>query len=456
MSGKLTLEALRKAVAENEIDTVLACQVDMQGRLMGKRFHAQFFIDSAWEETHSCNYLQATDMEMETVEGYKSTGWESGYGDYVMKPDLDTLRYIPWLEGTALVLCDVLDHHRHEPVSHFPRAVLKKQIQRLHEHGMSAYMATELEFFLFSDSYESAQKKGYRDLETISAYNEDYHIFQTTKEEEVMRAIRNGLQGADVPVENTKGEACAGQEEVNVRYADALTMADRHVIVKNGCKEIAWAKGKSITFMAKWHDNHAGNSSHIHQSLWSKDGTIPLFYDKTAEHGISDLMRHYIAGLLNHADETTCFLAPAINSYKRFQSGTFAPTKAVWSLDNRTAGYRLCAADTAAIRVECRVGGADLNPYLAIASQIAAGLNGIENKMELERAFVGDAYGGEKLREIPKTLREATVALDQSAMLREAMGDEVIDHYVHAAKWEQFEYDRRVTDWEVNRGFERA
>ncbi len=456
MNGMLTLDELREEVALGAIDTVLACQIDMQGRLMGKRFHAQFFIDNAWQETHSCNYLLATDMEMETVQGYKSTSWEAGYGDYVMKPDLSTLRRTPWLEGTALVLCDMLDHHTHKDVPHSPRAILKKQIARLDALGMKAMMATELEFFLFSDSYETSQAKGYRDLKTVSAYNEDYHIFQTTKEENVMRAIRNGLQGAGVPVENSKGEACSGQEEINVQYSDALTMADRHAIIKNSCKEIAWSKGQALTFMAKWSYNNAGNSSHIHQSLWSADGEKSLFYDPDAAHGMSETMRHYMAGLLSHASEVTYFLAPYINSYKRFAEGTFAPTKAIWSLDNRTAGYRLCGEGSKAIRVECRVGGGDLNPYLAFAAQLAAGLDGIENKLQLEDAFQGNAYAGESLREIPKTLRDATTALNESSMLRTALGDDVINHYVHAAKYEQFEYDRRVTDWEVARGFERA
>ncbi len=270
-----------------------------------------------------------------------------------------------------------------------------------------------------------------------------------------MRAIRTGLQGADVPVENSKGEADAGQEEINVRYSDALTMADRHAIIKNACKEIAWSKGRSISFMAKWNTDAAGNSCHIHQSLSSADGT-PVFYDANAKYAMSEVMGHYLAGLLHHASEITYFLAPYINSYKRFMAGTFAPTKAVWSMDNRTAGYRICGADSKSVRVECRVGGADLNPYLAMAALLAAGVDGIENKRVLEPAFEGDAYGARDVREIPKTLRTATEALDGSAMLRAAFGDDVIEHYVHAARWEQEEYDRRVTDWEVARGFERA
>jgi glutamine synthetase len=455
MAGKLSLEELKQAVSAGEIDTVLAVIVDMQGRLLGKRMQGEFFVDSAWRETHCCNYLIATDMEMEPVEGYKSTSWAAGYGDYVMKPDLETLRRIPWLEGTALVMCDLLDHHSREDIPHAPRAVLKKQTARLEAMGMRAFMASELEFFLFRQSYEEAQAQGHAGLTPISSYNEDYHIFQTTKEEDVMRAIRNGLNGADIPVENSKGEAAAGQEEINVRYTDALTMADRHSIIKNGCKEIAWAKGRSISFMAKWSYEASGSSSHIHQSLWSPDGGA-LFLDTEAEHGMSALMRHYLAGLLHHASEITYFLAPYINSYKRFVEGTFAPTKAVWSVDNRTAGYRICGADSKAVRIECRVGGADLNPYMAMAGLLAAGIDGIENKRELEPAFVGDAYKGDGVREIPHTLRAALEALDGSAMLRAAMGDDVIEHYLYAGRWEQFEHDRRVTDWEVKRGFERA
>jgi glutamine synthetase len=451
-----TFDELKKDVAEGRIDTVLACQVDMQGRLMGKRFQAEYFVESAYEETHSCNYLLATDMEMETVSGYKATSWEKGYGDYTMKPDLSTLRRVPWLEGTALVLCDVQDHHTHADVPHSPRAILKKQVARLEAMGLKAFMATELEFFLFDQTYDDARASGYRDLQLASGYNEDYHIFQTTKEEDVMRAIRKGLQGAGIPVENSKGEASVGQEEINVRYADALTMADRHVIIKNACKEIAWTRGKAITFLAKWHYNAAGSSSHIHQSLWSADGKTPLFFDPKDKYGMSETMKHYMAGLLAHASEITYFLAPYINSYKRFMAGTFAPTKAIWSKDNRTAGYRLCGEGTKGIRVECRVGGSDLNPYLAMAALIAAGIDGIEKKMALEPAFTGDAYGAQDVREIPRTLRAATEALTGSAMLRSALGDDVVDHYVRAAEWEQEEYDRKITDWEVARGFERA
>ena len=455
-TGMLTFEELKREIAANTIDTVIAAMVDLQGRLVGKRFHAEYFADSAHEETHGCNYLLGVDIEMEPVPGYKATSWERGYGDFTLKPDMATLRRVPWLPGTALVICDVVDHHTLEDVPHSPRAMLKKQLGRLEAMNLKAYAASELEFFLFDDSYESAHQKGYRNLKTAGHYIEDYHILQTTKDEVVMRALRNGLQGAGIPVENSKGEWGPGQEEINVRYAEALEMADRHAIIKNGAKEIAYGLGKAITFMAKWDYGMAGSSCHVHQSLWSKDGKSPLFFDKAGDHGMSATMKQYLAGQLEHAREITYFLAPYINSYKRFMAGTFAPTRAVWSFDNRTAGYRVCGAGTKAIRLECRIGGADLNPYLAFAALIAAGLDGVEKKMKLEPAFSGDAYDtSKKLREIPKTLREAAALLDGSKFLRAAMGNDVIDHYVHTAEWEQFEFDRRITDLELKRGFER-
>ena len=453
MTGILTLAELAAAAADGSIDTVIVAQTDMQGRLMGKRFHVQHFLDSGHVETHGCNYLLTVDMEMETVPGYQSASWEKGYGDYVMRPDLSTLRRVPWLPGTALVLCDVLDHHGHHEIEISPRAILKRQLARLEALGLTAQLATELEFFVFRQSFEQAAAQGYRGLDLISPYNEDYHIFQTTKEEGLMRAIRNGLYGAGIPVENTKGEASAGQAEVNVRYADALTAADRHVITKNAVKEIAWAQGHAVTFMAKWAYAAAGSSCHIHQSLWHADGR-PAFLAEGG--GMSETMRHYLAGLLAHAPACTLFLAPNINSYKRFQAGTFAPTKICWSSDNRTAGFRLCGEGTKGQRIECRIGGADLNPYLAFATQLAAGIDGIERKLDLEAAYQGNAYTARKVREIPGTLRDATRALRRSAMLRDALGAEVVEHYAHAAEWEQFEYDRRVTDWEVARGFERS
>ena len=454
MPGNMTFDALKAAVAKGDIDTVLVAGVDMQGRLVGKRFHAAFFCDGGWKETHCCNYLLAVDMEMTTVPGYKSTGWETGYGDYVLQPDMTTLRAVPWLAGTALVLGDLLDHHHHEvPIS--PRAILKRQVARARTMGFAAMMATELEFYIFENTYENLRDGGLRDLRPISAYNEDYHLFQTTKEEDIMRAVRNGLYGAGIPVENTKGEADAGQHEVNYRYSDALDTADNHAIVKQAVKEIAWSRGRSVTFMAKYDHRRAGSSSHIHQSLWSLDGQAS-FADAGGDHGMSAVMQHYLAGQLAHARDLTAFLAPYVNSYKRFTIGMFAPTKAVWSADNRTAGFRVCGEGTRAIRVECRIPGSDVNPYLACAALLAAGLDRIERKLPLEPEMKGDMYSAKGIREIPRNLREAADLLHQSAMLRAAFGDDVIDHYHHAAQWEISETDRVVTDFEVQRLLERA
>jgi len=435
----LTFDDLKSRVSDGSIDTVLACFIDMQGRLTGKRFHAAHFVDSAFEETHCCNYLLATDLEMATPDGYASTSWEQGYGDYTMAPDLTTIRPLPWLEGTAMVLCDVLDHHTHAPVPHDPRAMLKRQIARLAELGFEAKMATELEFFLFEEGYDTIRKGGYRDLTPISGYNEDYHILQTTKEEGVMRPLRNHLYAAGIPVENTKGEAEAGQEELNIRYANALACADHHSIAKHAVKEIAWQQGRAASFLAKYDHTRVGSSSHVHQSLWR--GGENAFRDPDGEHGMSEVMRHYMAGLIAHAPAYTAFLAPYINSYKRFAKGTFAPTKTVWSVDNRTAGFRLCGEGTRGIRVECRIGGSDLNPYLAQAAMLAAGIDGIEKSMALPPATRGDVYDASDAADIPRTLRAATESLRNSDFLRGAMGDDVIDHYTRCAEWEQ---DRRT------------
>ncbi|MBT0957552.1 glutamine synthetase [Alphaproteobacteria bacterium KMM 3653] len=454
MPATLSFDDLKSRVAEGSIDTVLVCLIDMQGRLLGKRFHAANFVETSYKETHCCNYLLATDLEMATPEGYASTSWETGYGDYVMQPDLTTIRPVPWLEGTAMVLCDVIDHDTHQPVPHSPRAVLKKQIARLAELGFDAMMATELEFFLFEQSFDEIRKGGFRDLTPISGYNEDYHILQTTKEEGVMRPIRNHLYAAGLPIENSKGEAESGQEELNIRYSPALDCADHHTIAKHAIKEIAWQQGHAASFLPKWHKDRVGSSSHVHQSLW-KDGEA-MFVDADDDLGMSELMKHYMAGLIAYAPDYTYFLAPYVNSYKRFAKGTFAPTKTVWSVDNRTAGFRLCGAGTKGVRVECRIGGSDLNPYLAQAAMLAAGIKGIEDKMTLSAPTKGDVYEDAKAADIPQTLRAATETLRGSKFLREVMGDDVIDHYTRAAEWEQEEFDRVVTDWEIARGFERA
>lgn len=453
MTGKLDFDEFKEAVSDGDYDTVLVCLVDMQGRLMGKRFHAAHFVASAWEETHCCNYLLATDLEMATPSGYAATSWEGGYGDYVMKPDLATLRAVPWLEGTAMVLCDVLDHHSHAEVPHSPRAVLKRQVARLDALGYTAMCATELEFFLFEKSFDEIRKSGFRDLEPISGYNEDYHILQTTKEEPVMRPVRNHLFAAGIPVENTKGEAETGQGELNIRYDEVMNTAEHHTIAKHAIKEIAYLNGRAVSFLSKWHHDKVGSSSHVHQSLW-KDGK-PAFFDANDPLGMSDLMKSYLAGLLKYAADYTYFLAPYINSYKRFMKGTFAPTRILWSVDNRTAGFRLCGDGTKAVRVECRIGGSDLNPYLAMAGMLAAGIAGIEEGLEMQPPAQGDVYQGDTGM-IPGNLQAARNTLSSSAMLRAAMGDDVIDHYTRAAEVEIEEFERVVTDWEIARGFERA
>ncbi len=453
MTGNLTFKDLELAVTDGSIDTVLVCMVDMQGRLMGKRFHAKHFISEGHKETHCCDYLLATDLEMGTPDGYAATSWEDGYGDYTMKPDLTTLRKTPWLDGTAMVICDVLDHHTHEEVTHSPRAILKKQIKRLQEMGFDPIMATELEFFLFEKSFKEIQENGFRELRPISSYNEDYHILQTTKEEHIMRPLRNYLWSAGIPVENSKGEAETGQEELNIKYDNALNTAEHHTIAKHAVKEISWSKGHAVTFLPKWHHDKVGSSSHVHQSLW-KNGEN-AFYDPADKLGMSKVMKHYMAGLLGYTSDITFFLAPYVNSYKRFAKGTFAPTRIIWSVDNRTAGFRLCGAGSKNVRVECRIGGSDMNPYLAIAAQIAAGIAGIENKLVLDEPAKGDVYQGDT-KMIPASLREAKDALSASGMLKSAFGEDVVKHYCRAAEVELEEFDRVVTDWEIARGFERA
>lgn len=449
----ISFDDLKTQILSGAIDTVLTCMIDMQGRLMGKRFHAEAFLDMAGDETHCCNYLLATDLAMATPDGYASTSWHSGYGDYVLKPDLTTLRIVPWLPGTAMCLCDVLDHHSHAPVPFAPRQMLKHQIAQAHDMGLQAITATELEFFLFQGTHDDIARNGFR-LQPISTYNEDYNIFQTSKEEYVMRPIRNHLRAMGLPIEGSKGEAEAGQEELNMTYADALATADHHTLAKHGVKEIAHQHGLAASFLPKWDKDRVGSASHVHQSLW-QDGRN-AFFDPDRPLGKSVLMDHYIAGLVAYAAEYTYFLAPYINSYKRFAKGSFAPTRIVWSVDNRTAAFRLCGAGSKAIRIECRLPGADMNPYLASAAMLAAGLRGIREKLPLPEPFSGDAYADDSCRHVPHSLREARQALIGSDMLKDAFGADTITHYARAAEWEIEEFNRVVTDYEIARGLEQA
>ncbi|MFO7757888.1 MAG: glutamine synthetase family protein [Roseovarius sp.] len=450
----LTLDALKTKAASGEIDTVLACGVDMQGRLIGKRFHVANFLEAGIDETHCCNYLLATDLEMATPDGYAATSWAAGYGDFTMTPDLATLCPVPWLQGTVLVLCDILDHHSHAPVPHSPRHILKAQVARAEALGYVPMMATELEFFLFARSYDAIRAGGYRDLDPLVKYNQDYSIQLTTRDEHVMRPVRNALYAMGIPVETSKGEAEVGQEEINIRFGDALAACDRHTLAKHAVKEIAEQHGHAATFLPKWHADRVGSAAHIHQSLFQGAGNA--FHDAAGDHGMSRTMRCYVAGLLTYAPDCMLPMAPYINSYKRFVPGTFAPTKAAWSVDNRTAGFRLVGEGTRAVRIECRIPGSDMNPYLACAAQLAAGLAGIEEGLDLPGPVMGDLYAMADVPDVPQTLMAATDAFRRSAMLRRAMGDAVVDHYTRAAEVEQEDFNRAVTDYEIQRGFERA
>ncbi|WP_083363524.1 glutamine synthetase family protein [Microterricola viridarii] len=450
-SGNLSLAELTGLVAAGEIDTVILAFTDMQGRLIGKRISARLFLEDVAEHgAECCNYLLAVDVEMNTVDGYAMSSWERGYGDMAMIPDFDTLRLVPWLPGSAMVTADLqwLDQ---APVVASPRQILKAQLERLAERGLVPFVGTELEFIVFDDSYRQAWAKGYRDLAASSDYNIDYAMLASTRMEPLLRDIRNAMDGAGMYSEGVKGECNLGQQEIAFRYAHALATCDNHSIYKNGAKEIADAHGKSLTFMAKFNERE-GNSCHIHISLRDEAGS-PVFADTDAEHGMSTVFRHFLAGQLAAMRELTLFFAPNINSYKRFVDGSFAPTAVAWGIDNRTCALRVVGHGPG-MRVENRVPGGDVNQYLAVAALIAAGLHGIENELELEDAFVGNAYTGGAAR-VPATLREAAQLFSESAIARAAFGDEVVDHYLNNAAVELAAFDSAVTDWERVRGFER-
>ncbi|WP_203909837.1 glutamine synthetase family protein [Rhizocola hellebori] len=442
-------EQLRTRVELGEIDTVILAMTDMQGRLQGKRLHAQYFLDEVLRHgSEACNYLLAVDVEMTPVDGYAVSGWERGYGDFVLSPDLTTLRPLPWLPGSALVLADVLWHDG-SPVVQSPRQVLRHQLDRLAERGLVPYVGTELEFIVYRDSYEEAQQKGYRALSPANGYNVDYSLLGTTRVEPLLRDIRLGMAGAGLQPESAKGECNLGQQEIAFRYAEALKTADQHSIYKHGAKEIAAQHGMSLTFMAK-PNQREGNSCHIHFSLRSKSGQ-PLMSNGDA---LSVTGERVLAGLLATTAEFSVLYAPNINSYKRFQEGSFAPTALRWGRDNRTCALRLVGHDLS-LRVEHRVPGGDVNPYLAISALIAGALHGLDNNLELEPVFTGNAYRDETATRVPGTLREALTKWESSQVAREAFGDEVVTHYAHAAGVEVKAFDAAVTDWELVRGFER-
>jgi glutamine synthetase len=446
----LSLDELRGDVESGAIDTVLLVMTDMQGRLSGKRLHAPFFVDEvAGHGAEGCNYLLAVDVEMNTVQGFAMSSWETGYGDFVFRPDLATLRRVPWLERTALVVAD-LEWEDGSPVAASPRQILRRQLGRLAERGWRANVGSELEFMLFRDSYDQARAKRYHDLVTANAYNVDYSILGTTMVEDVLRPIRLGMAGADIRVEDSKGECNFGQHEVNFRYSDALSMADNHSVYKNGAKEIAYLHGCALSFMAKY-DEREGNSCHIHMSLWDDSGSLS---PGEGGHGRSTIFEHFVAGQLAATRELTYFFAPNVNSYKRYAWGSFAPTTLVWGVDNRTCGFRVVGHGQG-LRLESRIAGADVNPYLAFAAMIAAGLHGIDNELELEPAYPGNAYDAEGKPRLPGSLHESIALLEGSQIARAAFGDDVVDHYLHYARTEQRSFDAAVTDWERFRSFER-
>jgi glutamine synthetase len=443
----LSVDELRHHVERGEIDTVVVAFTDMQGRLLGKRLHGEFFVHEVGEghAVEGCNYLLALEMEMDPVPGYEIASWERGYGDFVLRPDLGTLRRIPWLEATAVVLCDV-EWHDGSPVAPSPRQVLRGQLERAAAAGYVPMLGSELEFFLLRETYSEAHAKHYRDLTPSVPYILDYHVLATTYDEPFLRAVRNGMHAAGIPVESSKGEAWPGQQEINFRFADALTMADNHAIYKNGAKELAYQHGCSITFMAKPDHTWIGNSCHIHSSLW-RDGA-PAFADDEA------LFGQWLAGQIACFRELAVFLAPNVNSYKRYAAGSWAPTTLAWGNDNRTCGFRV-VGHGGSRRVETRIPGGDVNPYLGFAAVIAAGLHGIEQGLEPPPALEGNAYESDAER-FPSTLREGIAALEQGTMARAAFGDQVVDHYLNYARTEQELFDRAVTCYERERFFERG
>jgi len=448
IKGRLDLETLRSEVEAGRIDTVLIAMTDMQGRLQGKRLTARHFLEEVVEhDAEGCNYLLAVDVEMNTVSGYSMSSWEHGYGDFVFKPDMETLRVVPWQEGTALVVCDLVWEDG-SPVIASPRQILKRQLDRLAERGLEAFVGTELEFIVFKDSYEEAFRKGYNDLDPANQYNVDYSLLGTARIEPLLRRIRNSMEGAGLPVEDAKGECNFGQHEINFTFGPALNTADGHSIYKNGAKEIAAQEGSSITFMPKFNERE-GNSCHVHLSVRDESGE-PIFAEGE---DFSDTFKQFLAGQVALLREFSMLFAPNINSYKRYAVGSFAPTTVAWGRDNRTCSLRVVGHGPS-LRVENRIAGGDVNPYLAIAAMISAGLHGIDNELELEDEFSGNAYDTDK-PQIPTSLNEARDLFAASDAAREAFGEEVVEHYLNMARVEIEAFGAAVTDWERQRTFER-
>ena len=453
-----------------EIDTVLMAFPDLQGRLVAKRTTGRFFLQSVADDgTENCDYLIACDMDNNPVPGYRFTSYETGYGDMLARADWDTVRIIPWVDKTAMIMCDLFDVSTGEMVEVAPRTILRRQVEAAEALGYLPMVASEIEFFLFKDTYDEAHDKGYRDLKTHSPWLEDYHVLQTTKDEYIIGQLRRNLELAGVPVEFSKGEAGRGQHEINLDYTTAVEMADRNSVYKTGAKEMAALSGRSISFMAKWDMNDAGSSCHIHSSLWSMDGSTALF-DGHAEHGhsshgaevhhdstagMSSLFKHYLAGLIATSQEFALLWAPTINSYKRFQPNSWAPTGIAWGHDNRTLGYRLVGHGKGT-RVECRIPGSDANSYLAFAGTLAGGLYGIRHKLELGAPYDGNGYEAVDIPRIPWNMPDAIDLWENSAAAKECFGDDVHHHILTMAKGEWTAFNQAVTDWELRRYWERV
>ena len=455
MRGMLDMASLTDLAESEEIDTVVVAFTDHYGRVHGKRFDARHFVDDVvGHGTHGCDYLLTVDMEMEPVPGYTYANWELGYGDFHMVPDMSTLRVASWLDRTAFVLCDLHDSRSHDLVHVGPRSILKRQLDLAADSGYTAKGASELEYFMYEDSYREAAEKRWTGLRPSGWYIEDYHLLQATRVEFYNAEVRRHLSRSGIPVENSKGEWGRGQHEMNVRYAEALTMADRHTIMKLAMKEIADSLGMSVTFMAKPDMAEAGSSCHIHLSLWEGDhNAFPGDLEVGPVSG-SEVFKWFLGGWMAHVNELMPFFAPNVNSYKRYQDGSWAPTRVAWSYDNRTAGFRV-VGEGSSLRIECRIPGADANPYLAYAAVLAAGMDGIVNEIEPPGVFEGDVYQAQHLPRVPYTLRDAVDLFDGSHFVRRAFGDDVVDHYAHFFRTEQKAFDNAVTDWERGRYFER-
>ena len=455
VKGKLTIDELRKKVRSEEIETIIVAFTDHYGRLMGKRYDGDFFLESVVDSgSHACDYLLTTDMEMEPVQGYSFANWELGYGDFHLIPDLSSLRIAAWLDKTAIVLCDIHNEKNHSQVKVAPRSILNGQISKLKQSGFSAFAATELEYYMLENDYRSLHESNYSSLKPAGWYIEDYHILQGTRVEDFTASARKFLKNSGVPVENSKGEWGLGQHELNVQYAEPKEMADRHVIYKQCLKELADRMGISVTFMAKLQEDGAGSSCHTHISLFKGEENI---FNGSEDYGPvkgSKEFGSFLAGWIKYAPDVMVFYAPTINSYKRFVDGSWAPTRLAWSRDNRTAGFRVVGSGKS-FRIECRIPGADCNPYLAIAAALASGLRGIEEKLSPPECFEGDVYAAEHLPHVPRTLKEACDIFSSSKFAKDAFGKEVIEHYTHFYRQEIKAYESQVSDWERKRYFER-